>query len=82
MPKETVKIEVNLTVDIDLLAEQFAAMSDDGQARFLCLAAIKMGSGRWMQAHEIGRHLVNCECSNEFGREFIKDISEGMLRHG
>ena len=73
-------------VEIQSLAERFAAMDDDAQAQFFCKVAAIMdrwpraqGShGRDGQCWYIGRHLATCECSTEEGREFIRMIHHAM----
>jgi hypothetical protein len=65
------------------IAELFCAMTDDGQAQFFVHAAAAMakwerpGAADW-QALAIGRHLRDCECSTEGGREFIRSIIYAM----
>ena len=78
--KERVKITVEVDVDINYLAEQFAALSDDAQAQWFCLVAEKLGTevARDTQALAIGRHLARCGCSTEAGREFVRVIIESM----
>ncbi len=77
--RERVKLEVEVDVDVAYLAEQFAALTDDAQAQFLCLAAAKLGpKAADHQAFHIGRHLSGCECSTEAGREFVREIVSAM----
>lgn len=73
---ERVKLEVEVEVDVAYLAEQFAALTDDAQAQFLCIAAEKLGGVA--QAIYIGRHLSGCACSTEAGREFVREIVRAM----
>lgn len=76
---ERVKLEVEIEVNVEHLAERFAALTDDAQAQFLCIAAAKLGpTAAGNQAFHIGRHLIKCECSTEAGREFVRDIVIAM----
>lgn len=79
---ERVKIEVELVVDVEHLAEQFAALTDDAQAQFLCFAAARLGAAAEDQARFIGRHLRTCECSTEAGRAFVAEIVAAMRDAG
>ena len=77
--KERVKLQVEVDVDVAYLAEQFAALSDDAQAQFFCIAAGKLGTfNAGMQAFYIGKHLRTCECSTDDGRAFIREIVASM----
>lgn len=65
------------------IAELFCAMTDDGQAQFFVHVAATMA--KWprvgaceTQAFYIGKHLRDCECSTEGGREFIRSIIYAM----
>jgi hypothetical protein len=76
---ERVKLEVEVLVDVAFLAEQFAALTDDAQAQFLCIVAAKLGpTAAGNQAFHIGRHLIRCECSTDAGREFVREIVTAM----
>lgn len=75
---ERVKVEVEIPVDVAFLAEQFAALTDDAQAQFLCFAAERLGTAAENQAGYIGNHLRTCECSTESGRKFVRDIVDAM----
>lgn len=65
------------------IAELFCAMTDDGQAQFFVHVAAAMAkwerpaAADW-QAQAIGRHLRDCECSTEGGREFVRSIIYAM----
>jgi hypothetical protein len=76
--RERVKVTVEIDVDVEHLARQFAALTDDAQAQFLCLAAADLAHHAGMQAFYIGRHLQSCECSTEEGREFVREIARAM----
>lgn len=84
--KERVRFTVEVDVDVDLLAEQFAAMGDDAQAQFLCKAAERLraaGDGAAeRQGYFVGRHLATCDCSTDAGRELILAIHAGLTFRG
>ena len=71
-------LNVEVVVDVAYLAEQFAALTDDAQAQFLCLAAEKIGKAADDQAHYIGSHLRDCYCSSGAGRAFVRNIVGSM----
>lgn len=75
---ERVSFQVTADLDVGLLAEQFAALTDDAQAQFLCMAARQLGAAAGTQAHYIGRHLRTCDCSTEEGRDFVRAIVASM----
>ena len=75
---ERVVLNVEVVVDVAYLAEQFAALTDDAQAQFLCLAAEKIGKTADDQAHYIGNHLRDCACSTKAGRDFVRNIVGSM----
>ncbi len=81
MPKVMLKSEVE--VDLDMLAECFAALNDDEQTQFFVkVAEIAKswpfrGESQWWY---IGSHLRNCECSSEEARDMIRSIAEGIER--
>lgn len=76
--RETVKLEVEVVVDVEWLAKQFAALTDDAQARFFCLVAENLGRASELQAFHVGEHLSTCECSTKAGREFIAEIARAI----
>jgi hypothetical protein len=76
--RETVELRVKVVVDVDWLAEQFAALTDDGQVQFFCRAAEKLGDAIDAQAQYIGRHLASCECSTDLGRRLVGSIVDAM----
>lgn len=65
------------------LARAFCRLDDDGQARFFVEAARIMaewpGAGMDMQAHYIGRHLRDCECSTPGGRDLVRLIADASV---
>lgn len=80
---------VKVPISVLHLAEIFANMDDDKQARFFVAVAGIME--KWersgaaeSQAYYIGGHLRNCECSTEEARQFIRNIAHGIetSRHG
>ena len=75
---ERARIIIEVDVDVSHLAEQFAALTDDAQAQFICMAAAKLGSAMNMQAFYVGNHLRTCQCSTPQGREFITEIAKAM----
>lgn len=77
-PVERVTLNVEIVVDVAHLAERFAALTDDAQAQFLCLAARGLGRAADLQAFAIGEHLRTCECSTEAGRGFVRAIVAAM----
>ncbi len=80
--REMVEIRIRITVDVDHLAEQFAALTDDAQAQFLCVVADRLGRDADVQADSIGRHLATCSCATEGGRRFVRAIVEAMEAEG
>lgn len=77
------------TVDLALTAEDiaraFCDLDDDAQAQFFVHCAriaeewtVAPGSYRGMQWFNVGRHLRDCDCSTEEGREMIRDIASAM----
>lgn len=76
--REKVTFSVTVEVDVEVLAKQFAELTDDAQAQFLCSAAKFLGVAVDGQGWRIGRHLTTCECSTEEGREFVRSIIGGM----
>ena len=75
---ERVTLSVEIEVDVAHLAKQFAELSDDAQAQFLCLAAKGMGEAVEVQAMYIGRHLRTCDCSTEEGRAFVRELARSL----
>lgn len=74
---------VDVELDADDLAKAFCQLDDDAQAKFFVEVARVMGTwdvpaGRTVQAHYIGLHMSNCECSSEEAREFLRDIVAGF----
>lgn len=65
-------------------AAAFAQLDDDHQAKFFCfvgkIAALTYegggGHGQWWA---VGRHLLECRCSNWEGREVISEICGAMV---
>ena len=80
----TVQVPINLR----RLAEIFAAMDDDKQARFFVEVAEIMskweGGNADQQMWYVGGHLRNCECSTEGARDLIRSLAAGLERsqHG
>lgn len=76
-----VKTEVEITMDVDMIARAFAGMDDDQQAQFfVCVAEIAQREYQapWMQWHAIGSHLRTCKCSSADARLMVKEIHDGM----
>ncbi len=78
--KITVAVDVPMT--LEQLAGLFVELDDDSQARFFVEVARLMGAWtpheRNMQKFYIGRHLRDCSCSTEEGRDFLRDIVGAM----
>jgi len=82
--RETVDLTIRVTVDVDYLAEQVAALSDDAQAQLLCKVAARLTgtpNGIEMQGFYIGRHLATCECSTDEGRDLVRAIVASLDEH-
>lgn len=73
---------VKVPISIQRLAEIFAHMDDDKQAKFFVAAAEIMKTwGQFKfesQAQYIGGHLRNCKCSTEEARDLIRNIAIGL----
>jgi hypothetical protein len=77
---------MKLVVDVRLspaeLAEAFCDLDDEKQAQFFIEAAriIQTWSvvSRVTQAHAIGRHLRDCECSTYEARALVTEIADGV----
>lgn len=77
--RERVTLEVSVVVDVEWLARQFAALTDDAQAQFFCIVAAQMKPAEaHLQASAIGGHLAECECSTDLGRQFVTDIVDSL----
>lgn len=74
------KITVEISPTIAQLADAFCQLTDDDQAQFFIECARIMqswgGAHRAMQAHYIGRHLRDCQCSTYEARELVREIAE------
>ncbi len=75
---ERARIEVEVDIDVQYLAAQFAALTDDAQAQFFCFAAEILGPNAGTQAWFVGRHLMTCHCSTDAGRDFVREIVRTM----
>jgi hypothetical protein len=85
-PKITVRVETEVEMDIDMMANAFAHMHSDEQARFLALAYQKMGTyeleqpdGTMKEQGSMGREMQMAYIGHEFDREpdaraFIRDF--------
>lgn len=75
------EVTAEIRVTPRIIAEMFAELDDDGQAKvFVELAHIE---GAWDgctidQWHAVGRHLRDCDCSTSSARRIIRRIHEGM----
>jgi len=78
------KLQCQMTIELSLdqLAEAFANLDDDSQAQFFCrVAAIALtwkGFSKDMQWYYVGKHLRECECSTDDGREMLREIVRVM----
>lgn len=79
------KIEIvstqTIELDLDMLAKAFANLDDDAQAQFFVKVAAIAESYLRPQENQwwyVGRHLRECECSTEGGREVIRSIARAM----
>lgn len=76
--------EIEIGLEISDIADAFAAMTDDEQARFFVLVAQRFGEHTehggvpGMQTYAIGRHLATCDCANNDAREFLREIVSAM----
>ena len=77
------KIEVDIKITPQQLAELFCEMNDDEQTRFFGDVAHIMSGWkpheRELQIEFIGSHLVDCECGGAGARELIKGIYRSMV---
>lgn len=73
--------------EVEQIAERFARLDDDHQAKFFCAVARiaegwqdrnPNGLGPWFHWHGVGRHLRDCECSTDPGREMVRLIASAM----
>ncbi len=76
------KVQAWVEATPELVAKLFAELTDDDQAQMLCLAAAEMKAwpddgGRW-QMTRVGKHLAECVCSTEDGRDLVRTIYETM----
>lgn len=79
------EITTTVTIDLDIktAAKWFSALSDEQQADFFVEVAEAAKQwkcqGRWgYQFWLTGRHLRDCDCSNDDARQLIREIAEGM----
>jgi hypothetical protein len=71
-------VEVPEALTLKDLANGFANLNDDAQARFLvevAKIASEWPSPQVMQWFLVGRHLRDCECSTELAREMVCEIA-------
>lgn len=77
-----IKIETEVTLDIDVAAQWFAGLTDDEQAKFFVAVVRCMDSVTAFhsetQWYAVGNHLATCECSTEGAREMIRTIMYGI----
>lgn len=75
------KLEVRVSLTPRQVAEAFCEMDDEKQAQFFieaaAIAATWTGSDfpQWLF---VGRHLRDCDCSNDDARALVQDIADGM----
>ena len=70
-------------IDLDSLANTFCELDDEGQAEFFIrVAAIasKWESRQHQQWWAVGRHLRDCDCSNDTARDMLFTIAQGLKR--
>lgn len=71
-----------IELDVDTLAKAFASLDDDSQAQFFVKvaehAAETFNGSADTQWWYVGRHLRECECSTEAGREVVRTIAHAM----
>lgn len=64
------------------LAEDFCAMSDDGQARFFEEVARIMAT--WgafradSQRYNVAQHMKTCACTTESGRDWVRALADDL----
>lgn len=76
-----IKIETEVTLDIDVAAKWFAGLTDDEQSKFFVAVVRAMNVPHFQietQWVAVGNHLATCECSTEEAREMIRSINYGM----
>lgn len=71
-----------LELDLDMLAKAFAGLDDDSQAQFFVKVA-KIAADTYENPQEnqwwyVGRHLRECACSTEEGREMVRNIAAAI----
>ena len=75
------KLQVDLTLSVEQLAQAFCELDDERQAQFFVevgkIAETWDGSTfpQWLL---VGRHLKECECSTDKAREIVLDIADGV----
>lgn len=77
-----VTTETQFELSIETAAQWFCELDDDHQAKFFVEVAKIMetwGPGKleW-QAHSIGSHLKNCECSTDEARQIVRELHGGL----
>lgn len=80
----TVHITREISISVDAAAEWFANISDDDMAQFFC--AVAKYAKEWPQPSFppdhmwwlVGRHIAECKCSTDEGREMIREIAAAM----
>ena len=80
------RINVQIDVTPDLIAQAFCEMTDDDQAQVICKIAAIMnppegfdGVVNWeCQMERVGKHLAECECATEGGRNVVRAIYDAM----
>lgn len=80
--KVKITTETEVELDLDMMAQAFANLDDDSQAKFFVkVAEIGKnfgGLGAEFQWFQIGSHLRNCECSTEDARDMIRSMHHGL----
>lgn len=76
------KLELDLTLTPEQIAEAFCALDDQGQADFF-IAVAAFAKKNWedspmTQWMAVGNHLRSCECSNDDARDVIESIHYGL----
>jgi hypothetical protein len=77
-----VKLEIELTMTVEQLAQAFCDFDDDHQAKFF-VACAKIAEtwepeARISQWRHVSRHLRDCACSSVEAREMVVDLGYAL----
>jgi hypothetical protein len=80
-----VKIEANIKITVDQLAEAFCELTDDEMAVFfekVGQIAKTWDMGGSMQWYLTGQHMRSCSCVTGIGRDVVDAIHDSMHSRG